>query len=415
MIKNYIKIALKVLLRHKLFTFISLFGISFTLLILVVITSFIDHTFGPIAPEKKLDRTLSVTMAHMVSVDGGTWSGPMLSYYFLNRYVKSLKTPELISISSFHHPTVTYLGNKKINLDLKFTDSEFWEILEFDFLEGKAFSKDDVDNANLVAVINEETRLKYFNGESAIGKTIEADGKNYRVIGVVKNVSILRIMPYADIWVPIVHSKDNLNDITLYGGFPAYYAMVLARDRSEFSIIKDEFQKHLALVEFPEGRFKELVVETSTYAEALSRQFFQSKEGRVGPILIILFIFMMMFMLLPTINLVNINISRIMERSSEIGVRKAFGASSKTLIGQFVIENIIITLIGGLISLGLAAIVLDIINQSGIIPHVQLSINLRIFFYSLIICLIFGLFSGVYPAFKMSRLHPVEALRGGRV
>ena len=104
-----------------------------------------------------------------------------------------------------------------------------------------------------------------------------------------------------------------------------------------------------------------------------------------------------------------------MERSSEIGVRKAFGASSKTLVWQFIVENVIITLIGGLISLLMAAIVLHIINQSDIIPYAQLSLNLRIFCYSLIICLFFGLFSGVYPAFKMSRMFPVEALRGGQV
>jgi putative ABC transport system permease protein len=52
MFLNYLKIALKVMTRHKLFTFISLFGISFTLLILVLITSAIDHTFGPYYPEK---------------------------------------------------------------------------------------------------------------------------------------------------------------------------------------------------------------------------------------------------------------------------------------------------------------------------------------------------------------------------
>lgn len=414
MFKNYVKIALKVLLRHKLFTAISLFGISFTLLILVVITSFIDHTFGPVAPEKKLDRTLSVTMARLNSVEGGTLMGPLLSYYFFEKYVKTLKTPELISVSSFHTPSVTYVNNKKVNLNLKFTDGEFWKILDFEFLEGKPFTSQDVENEEFVAVINEETRLKYFNGEPAVGKTIEADGKNYRVVGVVKNVSILRIMPYADVWLPFPHTKDDLDAITLVGGFPGNYAMLLARNSSDIQKIKDEFEQQLAYLEFPEGRFEKLIAEPSTYAEALSRQFFMTEKGSVTPVLLILFILMVLFMILPTVNLVNINISRIIERSSEIGVRKAFGASSKTLIGQFVVENVIITLIGGAISLILAAIVLNIINQSNIIPHAQLGLNFRIFFYSLIICLFFGLFSGVYPAFKMSRLHPAEAIRGGR-
>jgi putative ABC transport system permease protein len=415
MLKNYIKIAWKVMLRRKFFTFISLFGISFTLLILIIITSFIDHAFGTQPPEKKLSRTLSVTMARATSESGGNWMGPLLSPYFLKKYVKSLKTPEKISISSFHHPTTTYKGNRKFEIDMKFTDSEFWEILDFEFLEGRGFDSADVANANRVAVITEDVRKNYFDGEPAYGKFIEADGDNYRVIGVVENVSILRIMPYSDIWVPLTCSKEDIDKATLVGGFPGYYAMVLARNHSDIPKIKREFKKHLAQVEFPEGRFKSLNTETSTYGEALSRQFFWTEEGHIGPVLLVLFILMVLFMLLPTINLVNINISRIMERSSEIGVRKAFGASSWTLVGQFVVENIIITLIGGFISLILAAIVLGIINSSEIIPHTHFSLNYRIFAYSLFICLFFGLFSGVYPAFRMSRLQPVEALRGGRL
>jgi putative ABC transport system permease protein len=118
------------------------------------------------------------------------------------------------------------------------------------------------------------------------------------------------------------------------------------------------------------------------------------------------------FLLLPTINLVSINMSRILERASEIGVRKSFGASSRHLVGQFVLENILLCLLGGLIALVAAAGVLAWINASGIIPNADFKLNYRVFAYGLCLTVFFGLLSGVYPAWRMSRLHPVQALRG---
>ena len=120
-----------------------------------------------------------------------------------------------------------------------------------------------------------------------------------------------------------------------------------------------------------------------------------------------------MFTALPTLNLVNLNISRILERASEIGVRKAFGASSRALLGQFLVENLVLTLIGGALGLALAAIALEIVNRSGVIPYAQFALNLRIFAYAMAITVFFGVWSGVAPAWKMSRLRPVEALNGG--
>ena len=190
--------------------------------------------------------------------------------------------------------------------------------------------------------------------------------------------------------------------------------MILARDKSDLKAIREEFKQKIANFEFPEGRFNSLTVEASSYGEALARNLFRTEEGNVSSLLLILFVLMILFLLLPTINLVNINVSRIIERLSEIGIRKSFGASSLTLAGQFLLENIIITMIGGAISLVLSSIVLALINDSGMIPHARLALNHRIFFYALIICLIFGIISGVYPAYKMSRLRPAEALRGGR-
>ncbi len=413
MLKNYLKTALKVLWRHKLFTFISLFGISFTLLILVVAASFVDHAFGPVSPEKKLDRTLSVTTAVFKSKSGGTANGPVLSYYFLNKYVKSLQTPEKISISSFHNPVVEYRDKRRINFDMKYVDGEFWDILDFDFIEGTGFTVSAVENHTPLAVINQELKQAYFGDIPAVGKTLTADGTNYRIVGVVKNVSLIRIMPYADMWVPLTLSKVDLNKPTVMQ-FPGWYAMVLARTKADLPIIRREFDNRLPLVEFPGGKYERIITGTSTYSEAFTRNIFRNEEDSTTPLMTFIIIIIILFMILPTVNLVNINLSRILERSSEIGIRRAFGATSTTLIGQFIIENIIITFIGGFISILLSLVVITMINNSGFIPHVHMTINFRVFLISLVLALCFGLLSGVYPAYKMSRLNPVDALRGGQ-
>jgi putative ABC transport system permease protein len=107
---------------------------------------------------------------------------------------------------------------------------------------------------------------------------------------------------------------------------------------------------------------------------------------------------------------VNINISRMMERSSEIGVRKAFGASAQVLVSQFVIENILITLLGGLLGLAFTIPVMQGLNFSDFIPGLQLNMNFTLFGQALLLILIFGLMSGVYPAYRMSKLEIVKAL-----
>jgi putative ABC transport system permease protein len=116
---------------------------------------------------------------------------------------------------------------------------------------------------------------------------------------------------------------------------------------------------------------------------------------------------------LPALNLVNLNVSRALERASEIGVRRAFGASRRQLVGQFVLENVVLTTIGGLLALVATEAALRALTASALVPYAEFHVNLRVFGRALGFAILFGVLSGAWPAWRLSRLHPVDALRGG--
>ena len=415
MIRNYLKVALMVLARRKFFTFISLFGISITMIVLLVVAAFFDHSFAPHYPESRSERMLGIYRLTMRGAENTQSSDP--GYGFLDRYARPLsKLPgvEKVSILSSVQTAASYVGGKKIESQLRRTDGEFWQIMDFDFLEGSPFSVEDELGARFVAVINEATRGRFFGGQPAVGKIIEVDGQRFRVVGVVRDVSQLRFSSYSDVWVPISTSKSSSYREQWMSGFSA---LILARDRADLPAIKAEFQALLRQAErhLPDPkRFKTLATGADTLFEGTVRMFGpgETDERRPETVKAVLFLLMLLFMLLPTLNLVNINLSRILDRASEIGVRKAFGASSRTLVGQFVVENLVLTLLGALAGLLLAVPVLAAINKSGFLPYAQLALNYRIFLYGLAMAVFFGVLSGVYPAWRMSKLHPVQALRG---
>lgn len=408
MLKNYFKIAIAVLKRRKFFTFISLFGISFTLTIIIVLAAFIDNITSANYPETNRDRSLYIiSMQQKDTAHGGQMNGPM-SFYYLDHYVSTLKTPAKVAVSSFFVSTNTYVNNKKLQISLKYTNDAFWDVFQYRFLEGKPYTKQQIDNGEHVAVISEDTKKEYFGDvTSVVGKYIEADNVQYRIMGVVKSVPVTQIVSSADLFVPYTVSKTDYRTKTYMGN---YTAVLLANSKSDFQKIKDEYASVVAKLPPENKEFTEIHSSADTYLKAFLS--INNKDNGVAIILTIVFAFVLFVMLLPTLNLVNINISRILERSSEIGVRKAFGASSKTLVWQFIVENIILTVFGTVIGLLLSFIILQVINNSDIISNIHLTINFTVLFYSLIVCLVFGLLSGVYPAWRMSRLHIVTALKG---
>ncbi|GAB2801467.1 ABC transporter permease [Rhabdobacter roseus] len=414
MLTNYLKLAWKVLLRHPFYTFITLFGISLTLTVLMVLTSFLDHLLGPHYPETNRDRSLYIQMMTQTDTAGTTqMKGPM-SFRFLTDYVKSLQTPERVSISSVMNSSNAYVGSQKIKLNTKFTDADFWRVMAFDFLEGKPYNEQNIAAGDQVAVISDDFKKEYFGSasEPVVGKTIEIENVHYKVMGVVRGSPVTRFFTHAKVYFPYTAPKSNYQNTGFRGN---YIAIVLAKDQSDFKAIQDEFYDRVSRIPVPqyEGgtKYDVLKVMNETYADNFLGTIMEGPGLRAVFLSIVGFI-VFMLLGLPAINLVNVNVSRILERASEIGVRKAFGAPVRTLLWQFIIENLFITFIGGGIALVLTVVIIQLINHSGWIAYADLTINLTVFLVSVGVCFVFGILSGVLPALRMSKLKIVDALKG---
>jgi putative ABC transport system permease protein len=284
--------------------------------------------------------------------------------------------------------------------------------MQFEFLEGAAFTTADDERGNFVAVINATTRRRFFGDSPALGQAFSAEGQRFTVVGVVRDVPITRTLCFAEIWVPQGTSKSTAYRQELLGN---HTGILLARDRRDFAAIDAELQSRLAAAELPDpARFHTLRAGANTRYQELSRDVLGDRdhfEPQTARLTLCIVSFTLLFLLLPSLNLVNLNLSRILERAGEIGVRKAFGASSSALVGQFLVEGVVLTLIGGLIGLALSAVVLALVRSSDRFPYAALGLNYRVFLYGLGLAVAFGIVSSAYPAWRMSRLAPVEALQ----
>jgi putative ABC transport system permease protein len=260
-----------------------------------------------------------------------------------------------------------------------------------------------------VAIISEDIKKQYFGDVGpVVGKYIEADNVNYRVLGVVKSVPVTDYMFYSDIYLPYTVSKGGDYKSKGYSG--GYMGVLLANSASDVPKMHEEYEALVKRIPPERKDYTQIHSHANTFLYAFLDT---GNDGKSGVMIVItaISLFVFIFTLLPTLNLVNINITRIMERSSEIGMRKAFGASSKTLVYQFIVENLILTLLGGILGTVLAGIVLYAINHADLIANLELTINFTVLFIGVLLCVVFGFVSGVYPAWRMSKLNVVTALK----
>ena len=443
MFTNYIKLAIRVLGRNKFFTAITLFGISFTLAILMLIISMMETEVGSTQPLTKKDKIIilpnlslkkqfydtiytfdTLLINEVVTIDstyklekaGSNNSNSSFAWSYLDKHLSNLESPKSFTFFSSGNSFNAYVNNAKVEMKAVYTDHRFWEIFDFNFRDGFGFGESSVEQQEKVAVITTKLAENYFGRTTdVLNEYIEMDGTSFKVMGVVDppGVSLLA----TDIIVPhtLLNNVGRSEEI----GFGGFMAIFLAESTSDMQKIKDEIAVVNAGLEVhPDVQeyYNEVRITPLSYFEIYADNILDLDTDEVrgrslSTLRWIMIGLLSFFILLPTLNLINLNVSRIMERSSEIGVRKAFGATRSNILGQFIVENIVQTILGGILGMGLAMIMIKMINDAGLLGDIVLKINYRFYIYSLIICLLFGLLSGLLPAYRMSKLHVVNALK----
>lgn len=415
MLKNYLKIAIAVLLRRKFLTFVNLFGTAVTLTVLVVAFAILESFVHPAGAQHRSDRILAVNwVSRASSATLSRWtSGP--GGAFFSNYAKPLRTPDLVSLTTRARAVTTYRDGRKLTMQVRRTDAAYWQILDFRLRAGRVLGPDDIDAGRSVAVINEATANDWFPGQTAIGKAIVVDSHSFEVVGVVRDEPQTSLLSYADVWVPITAGETRAWEQEFLGD---HQILLYVEDASKREAMRAELAARVRRFEFnPEPeKFDHMQAPATTPLDelatlALGRRG-EVKSDYTNLFTALMVVVALLFMTLPAVNMVNLNVGRIMERAPEIGLRKAAGAPARVLVGQFIFESLVLALLGGLLAFAVAPFILRLVND--VIRYGQLRLDLPVFVAGLAFVVIFGVLSGAYPAWKMARLDPAAALKGQR-
>lgn len=233
-------------------------------------------------------------------------------------------------------------GDESPKVRLKGCDDGFWRVYRFDFVEGRPFTEAEFLSGMPRAVLCRSLAGRLFGHEAAAGQTILLNDLEYTVSGVVDDVSGITADVYAEAWVTY-SSLSVAMDHALGerdGAVGLLEANILLADASDLPALSEELRREVRRYNSGLSEGQVVCEEPLSYADNLL-------SGLFGPeTYIVLGMALLLFLLVPALNLSGMNASRIQERVGELGIRKAFGATKATLMGQVFVENMVLMLPG---------------------------------------------------------------------
>ena len=433
MIRHYFKQAWQLLKDNKLFSTIYILGTALAITMIMIVSVYLYMKEGNIAPEVHRSRMMYVATVEIRPKDS-TQTGmaaASLSYQTVKNVFYPLKSAERVSaeLQEYGEEASVSLPGQTENIPtvVKYVDAAYWDIFRFSFVEGHPFSTGEFQSGIRTAVIAESFARQLFGTEPALNKRFLLDSEEFMVGGVVKDVSYILPNTFSLVWLPYTVNPNWEERVFKEGLLGFYKVYILAHSSKDFNRIKKEIESHIGRYEANLTWKMDLMGQPD---DTFTHSFRKGNRALDMPQIKAMFaLLLIIFLMVPALNLSGLNSSRMEKRTGELGIRKAFGAPRSVLIQQVLTENLLLSFIGGVVGLIVSyALVFAakewlassflfytlsnpsalISSSVGITP--AMLFNIEVFLWAFIAVLVMNVLSALVPAYRFSRRTIIDSL-----
>lgn len=395
-----IKLALSAIRVNKMRSFLTMLGIIIGISSVIAITSIGDSAKGAVSKEFEGYSANMYLEINWEMIDDYISNNDLI----YKEDIEALKTrfPNEIKYAApaGGASSETKIGRLKGKFDMSGVDADYFKFdIKSKIIYGRSINKSDVAASKDVVVIEDKAAKYFFNKEDVIGQTIPVtilgENKDLTIVGVYKQETSV----FAGLSHSTSYSCFVPYSITMSAGEGSQYINVYANENMDQTTQAEHFINYLTKIKKqPEGFYR--------YETA------ESQLGMINNVLGILSIAIgaiaAISLLVGGIGIMNIMLVSVTERTREIGIRKSLGAQTNDILTQFLIEAMILSIIGGMIGTGLGV---GIAAIGMTIAGVGVVINPTAIIVAVAFSAFVGIFFGIFPAKKAAKLDPIEALR----
>ncbi|MGB6867483.1 MAG: ABC transporter permease [Candidatus Aminicenantaceae bacterium] len=404
MIKNYIKIALRNLSRHKGYSFINIAGLAIGMTCCILILLWVQDELSFDRFHKNADSIYRVIQDINFSDHSTTWAitqgplGPSLKEDFPEIENFTRVTGQRFRLTHGEHSYDEVLG---------MADGSIFEMFTFPLIEGDPQTA--LSDPHSI-VLTEEMAKKYFGDEHPIGKVLKADNQyDFLVTGILEEFPLNSHFRY-DFLIPFIFGRELEYTVDNWRN-SQFSTYVQVQEGIPYQEVVQKISGYLYEKPTIEKDAK-LNLQPLTRIHLYSNYEFDSSHGDITYVTIFSLI-AFFILLIACINFMNLTTARSANRAREVGLRKVAGAYRRDLVRQFFGESILLAFIALIFAVGIAYLLLSVFNE---LAAKELSFgisgNIQALLVLLGIAILTGIIAGSYPALFLSAFQPANVLKG---